>query len=168
MKKPEWFERNFQFGIPPGMLPFFIERLDGTITRLEKKLLGASEDIRSFQPAEKWSIKQHVGHLAEVDEVVVRRIDEIVRGISPMAPAVFEPRQDYNKQRLSQVLDYFAKNRMDSIRKYKILSEEECARTSLHPRLKVMMSPVDLAYFDAEHDDHHLVKISEIQLALAD
>jgi uncharacterized damage-inducible protein DinB len=126
MKKPEWFERDFQFGIPPGMLPFLIERLDGTIARLEKKLLGESEDILSFQPAEKkWSIKQHVGHLAEVDEVVIRRIDEIIRGISPMAPAVFEPRQDYNKQRVSQVLDYFARNRVESIGKYKMLSEEE-------------------------------------------
>ncbi|HET9486764.1 MAG TPA: hypothetical protein VFO54_04995, partial [Chryseosolibacter sp.] len=47
------------------------------------------------------------------------------------------------------------------------LSDGECAMTSLHPRLNVMMNPVDLAYFDAEHDDHHLVKISEIQLALA-
>jgi hypothetical protein len=25
-----------------------------------------------------------------------------------------------------------------------------------------MMTPVDLAWFDAEHDDHHLVKINEI------
>ena len=25
-----------------------------------------------------------------------------------------------------------------------------------------MMSPVDLAWFDAEHDDHHLVRINEI------
>jgi hypothetical protein len=26
-----------------------------------------------------------------------------------------------------------------------------------------MMNPVDLAFFDAEHDDHHLVKINEIR-----
>ena len=26
------------------------------------------------------------------------------------------------------------------------------------------MTPVDLAWFDAEHDDHHLVKINEIIL----
>jgi len=31
-----------------------------------------------------------------------------------------------------------------------------------HPRLKVKMTPVDLAFFDAEHDDHHLLKISDI------
>jgi hypothetical protein len=32
----------------------------------------------------------------------------------------------------------------------------------MHPRLKVPMTPVDLAWFDAEHDDHHLVKINFI------
>jgi hypothetical protein len=42
------------------------------------------------------------------------------------------------------------------------LSKEELSKASLHPRLKVMMTPVDLALFDAEHDDHHLVTISEI------
>lgn len=37
MKKPDWFECKFQFGIPAGMFPFFLERLEGTIVRLEKK-----------------------------------------------------------------------------------------------------------------------------------
>jgi hypothetical protein len=35
-------------------------------------------------------------------------------------------------------------------------------KSSIHPRLKVPMTPVDLAMFDAEHDDHHLLRISEI------
>jgi hypothetical protein len=34
--------------------------------------------------------------------------------------------------------------------------------TSLHPRLKVPMNVIDLAYFVAEHDDYHLVRISEL------
>jgi hypothetical protein len=32
--------------------------------------------------------------LAEVDEVALKGVDEMLNGISPMAPAVFEPRQD--------------------------------------------------------------------------
>jgi len=42
------------------------------------------------------------------------------------------------------------------------LSVDELAKSSIHPRLKVNMTPVDLAWFDAEHDDHHLMRISEI------
>lgn len=45
---------------------------------------------------------------------------------------------------------------------YQSLSEADLKKESLHPRLKMMMNPVDLAMFDAEHDDHHLVKINEI------
>jgi hypothetical protein len=165
MRRPDWFERKFQFGIPPGMLPFFLERLEGTIARLEKKINSQPDTILCHKPDGKWSIKEHIGHLAEVDEIALRRIDEMVKGISPMTPAVFETKKDYNIQPATQLLNYFAKNRMENLRKYKTLSDGDCAMTSLHPRLKVMMSPVDLAFFDAEHDDHHLVKISEIQLA---
>lgn len=162
MKKPDWFDRRFEFGKSPGMLPFFLERLEGTIARLEKKVSGQPDKNLSWQPGGKWSIKQHIGHLAEVDQIALRRIDEMINGISPMTPAVFEPKQDYNRQQVNRVLDYFIKNRMDNLRKYHALSGEECLKTSLHPRLKVMMSPIDLAYFDAEHDDHHLAKISEL------
>src|SRR5687767_7143670 len=122
MKKPDWFERKFQFGIPSEMLPFFIERLEGTIARLEKKVSGQPDDTLSYQPGGKWSIKQHIGHLAEVDEIATRRIEEMVKGISPMTPAVFEPKQDYNHQPVTQVLDYFVKNRMANLSKYKTLS----------------------------------------------
>lgn len=165
MRKPEWFERKFQFGISAEMLPFCIERLEGTIARLEKKVEGHADRILSYQPQGKWSIKQHIGHLAEVDEVALQRIDEMLSGISPMKPAVFEPRQDYNRQPADQVLEYFRRSRIKNLNRYKTLSEADCARTSLHPRLKQMMNPVDLAFFDAEHDDHHLVKIREIQEA---
>lgn len=32
----------------------------------------------------------------------------------------------------------------------------------LHPRLKTQMTLVDLAWFDAEHDDHHLLRIQNL------
>src|SRR5688500_401690 len=111
MKKPDWFERKFQFGFSSGMLPFFIERLEGTIARLEKKVSGETDKVLSYQPDGKWSIKQHVGHLAEVDQIAIKRIDEMLMGVSPMTPAVFEPKQDYNSQSVTKVLDYFISNR---------------------------------------------------------
>jgi hypothetical protein len=145
------------------MLPFFLERLEGTIARLEKIVGNQPDALLSYQPEGKWSIKQHIGHLAEVDEVALQRIEEMINQISPMTPAVFEPKQNYNDQRIDRVLEYFIKNRKANLQRYKILTEADCTRTSLHPRLKLLMNPVDLAYFDAEHDDHHLVRIREIQ-----
>jgi hypothetical protein len=166
MKKTEWFERKFVFGLPQGMLPFYLERLEGTYARLEQKVRGVSETILSDKLDGKWSVKQNIGHLAEVDEIALKRIDEMRNGISPMSPAVFEPRADYNAQPISEVLKYFRNNRLKNLEKYKNISEEDLNKSSVHPRLKVSMTPIDLAYFDAEHDDHHLVRINEILDAL--
>jgi hypothetical protein len=166
MKKLEWFERNFAFNIPPGMLPFLIDRLEGTIVRLGHKITDQSDSALSHKLDGKWSIKQNIGHLAEVDEVALRRIDEMVNGVSPMSPAVFEPKQDYNSQPVADVFNFFRKNRLENLRRYESLSEVDLLRSALHPRLNVDMNPVDLAFFDAEHDDHHLVRITEILKAL--
>ncbi|HEY0744120.1 MAG TPA: DinB family protein [Chryseosolibacter sp.] len=166
MKKIEWFERKFSFGVPSGMLPFYLERLQGTVSRLEKKVSGISEDILSNKLDGKWSVKQNIGHLAEVDEIANKRIDEMINGISPISPAVFEPKLDYNAKPVRDVLALFIKNRQENLKKYRSLTDEALSKSSLHPRLKVQMNPVDLAYFDAEHDDHHLVRINEILTVL--
>jgi hypothetical protein len=34
---------------------------------------------------------------------------------------------------------------------------------ALHPRLNVRIRVLDLAFFIAEHDDHHLARISELR-----
>ena len=162
MKKLQWFEREFIFGLPQGMLPFYLSRLTGTVVRLESKVKDVSNDILSNKFEGKWSVKQNIGHLAEVDEIALKRIGEIIKGISPMSPAVFEPQQDYNVQPIDNVIEYFRTNRLRCLERYQNLSEEELSKKSLHPRLKIMITPVDLAWFDAEHDDHHLVRIQEI------
>jgi hypothetical protein len=156
-----WFERNLKFGHEPRMLPFFLERLEGTIIRLEYKVKNIDDSILSKKFNGKWSVKENIGHLAEVDEIANKRVDEMIRGIGVMSPAVFEPK-DYNPWSIEKVLAFFKETRSGNLKKYKMLSEDQIQRSSLHPRLKVQMTPVDLAWFDAEHDDHHLVKINEI------
>lgn len=162
MKATPWFEREFKFGLPPDMLPFFLERLSFTTLRIEQKVIGVSDSILSKKLDDKWSVKQNTGHLAEVDEIAIKRIDEMLSGISPLSPAVFEPKKDYNRQTVDEVIQLFKIRRNANIDRYSTLTETDLTKSSLHPRLKVMMNPVDLAMFDAEHDDHHLVRINEI------
>jgi len=162
MKKIPWFERQFSSNLPIGMFPFYLERLEGTIARLEAKVKGVPEELLSTKFEDKWSVKQNIGHLAEVDEISFRRIDEIINGISPMSPAVFEPKLDYNSLPVNKVLQNFRENRTRNVERYRNVAEEHLTKSSLHPRLKVMMTPVDLSFFEAEHDDHHLVTISSI------
>ncbi|MFN8336506.1 MAG: DinB family protein [Cyclobacteriaceae bacterium] len=161
MKRTEWFERKFTFGLPAGMLPFYLERLEGTIFRLEIKLHNIHDEVLSAKPDGKWSVKQNIGHLAEVDEIANKRIDEMLTGAEKLSPAVFEPK-DYNPWPVEDVLEYFKRTRRENLLKYKTIPDDDLLKSSLHPRLNLQMTPVDLAWFDAEHDDHHLVRINEI------
>lgn len=161
MSTLRWFDRNMTFGYGPELLPFFLERLDGTAVRIEAKVKDLDDDLLSARVDGKWSIKQHIGHLAEVDEVANKRIQEMLEGIPMMSPAVFEPK-DYNPWPISKVLLHFRAERTKNLGTYRALDAKSLQKSAVHPRLKVLMTPVDLAWFDAEHDDHHLVKINEI------
>ncbi len=160
-----WFDRNMEFGYPVEMLPYFLERLGGTFIRLQAKVKGVPDKILTEQHQGKWSVKQIIGHLAEVDQVANKRLDEITSGVATLSPAVFEPR-DYNPMPMERMLAYFNTHRTANLAKYRTLSDEQLLKSSIHPRLKVPMTPVDLAWFDAEHDDHHMVKINEIIFTL--
>jgi hypothetical protein len=164
MQEIPWFERELVFGKPAQMLPYFLERIEGTITRIEKKVQGIDDRILSEKYNGKWSIKQNIGHLAEVDQIANKRIGEMVKGVAVMSPAVFEP-QDYNPWPIEKIILFFEQTRKSNLQKYSSLSFDDLRKSSLHPRLKVQMTPVDLAWFDAEHDDHHLVKINNILLS---
>lgn len=161
MNTLNWFDRTFIFGVPSAMLPFYLERLEGSIYRIEAKVKGVSDKVLSEKYDDKWSIKQNIGHLAEVDLVSNKRIDEMKSGAELLSPAVFEPK-DYNPWPIEKVVDFFREARKSNLAKYKDISESDLLKASTHPRLKVKMTPVDLAFFDAEHDDHHILKISGI------
>ncbi len=165
MKTIPWFERNLKFGLPVEMLPYYLERLMGTGVRIDAKVNGVTDEILCANLDGKWSVKQTIGHLAEVDEVATKRIDEMISGVPVMSPAVFEPK-DYNPWPIEKVLANFRSTRSSNILRYKSLTTVDLHKASLHPRLKVPMTPVDLAWFDAEHDDHHLVRITEIIFTL--
>ena len=106
MKPLPWFERNLKFGLPAVMLPYYLERLGGTFVRMEAKVKGVSEEILSTRLDNKWSVKQNIGHLAEVDRIAYKRLDEMTSGVSVLSPAVFEP-QDYNPWPIEKVLNFF-------------------------------------------------------------
>jgi hypothetical protein len=161
MKTLNWFDRTFTFGLPAAMLPFYLERLEGSICRIEAKVKGVSDKVLSEKYDGKWSVKENIGHLAEVDLVSNKRIDEMRSGVDTLSPAVFEPK-DYNPWPIEKVVAFFREARQSNLDKYKNISEPDLLKGSTHPRLKVKLTPIDLAFFDAEHDDHHIVKISNI------
>jgi DinB superfamily len=166
MTKISWFERQFTFGLPKGMFPFYIERLDGTFARMREKTKDLSEAMLSNKLDGKWSVKENIAHLHEVGKISDNRINEIVGGAEVMSPAMLPLTVDYNSLSINDILGKFMTTRKNSLTRYLRLQEDDLGKTSIHPRLKVPMTAVDLAWFDAEHDDHHLVRINEIIASL--
>ena len=56
--------------------------------------------------------------------------------------------------------------RSETIKRLRKLNEIAIYQTALHPRLKQPMRTMDLFLFVAEHDDHHLARITEIKTTL--
>lgn len=151
MQKLPWFERVFKFGLPVGMLPFYIERLESALPRTKNKVKGISEEKISARLSNKWSIKENIAHLAEVDGIALTLIEEMILRVSTLSRAVFEPMPYHGWEA-----------RIQNVTRYRTLSLVDLGKFAMHPRLSLCMTPVDLGCFHAEHDDQHLVRIGEI------
>ncbi len=62
---------------------------------------------------------------------------------------------------MTALLRRFRDRREDLVARLEGLDDDVLTRTALHPRLRQPMSAVDLCFFVAEHDDHHLAAITE-------
>jgi len=166
MNRTKWIDRKFNLDIPEGWLQNILERLLGTEIRLQSLTHGLDDNKALFKPNGKWSIKEHIGHLADLEEVHEGRIDdfmarkEILRAADMSNAATNSA--NHNNENITNLVNEFAFKRNIFISRLKNLDDETQKLHSLHPRLKMMMKPVDLAFFTAEHDDHHLASIREI------
>jgi len=162
----KWIDRTFSFDFPSGLHPEIIERLRGTPARIEYRLRDVPADILTLREGETWSIQENVGHLIEVEFLFVGRLDDFAAGAGVLRPADMTNKRtfaaEYNECSLGNVLEEFRKVRAALVGRLEVLEPELFGRTSLHPRLKVPMRLVDSLYFQAEHDDYHLARITEL------
>jgi hypothetical protein len=161
MKHTPWPERTFTFDFPVTHFPFIIERLRGTPLQIADMVKGMNDEALSKKPGDKWSVKEHIGHLSDLEMLHEGRIDDFRNGLKLLRAADMTNQKtneaDHNKTSIKLLMDKFTKGRASFITRLEGFSEAELWHKALHPRLKMEMRPLDLAYFVAEHDDHHLV-----------
>jgi uncharacterized damage-inducible protein DinB len=163
MEPLPWIERKFVHGLNPRLMPYVIERLLGAPVRLRKLVDGVKDSIASVRHHGKWSIKEHVGHLSDLEALHDGRIDDFnartptLRAADMSNTATEEA--NHNSKNLSDLLDRFDRVRAEFIGRLSSLNDATQQFEAMHPRLKIPMRPVDMAYFVAEHDDHHLTLI---------
>lgn len=166
MKRTEWFKRTFPAIEDNGLLPAIIERLSGTPARVEEIIGRLDPDLLTLKPGDKWSIKEEIGHLGDLEPLWSGRIDDLVNGAAELRVADLTNQAthnaDHNTAKTITLLQRFREQRQSFVDKLLTLTDEQLERSALHPRLKTPMRIVDLAYFVAEHDDHHLARVREM------
>jgi uncharacterized damage-inducible protein DinB len=166
MQKTEWFNRKFPVIEDNGILPSIIERLSGTPARIEEITVNLDEAFLTLKRNGKWSIKEEIGHLSDLEPLWLGRLEELKNGIPELRAADLTNQKthtaNHNATALKTLQQQFRAQRQLFVNKLTSLNDEQLNNTALHPRLKTPMRMIDLAYFVAEHDDHHLACIREI------
>ncbi len=166
MKKVKWFERSFNFSTDQNIFPSIIERLRGTPARLEERFKSIPTSILEIKPDNTWSIKENLGHLTDLEPLWQGRLEDIIKGETELRPTDLANRKtdlaDHNSKPLDVLLHNFRQIRAQTVLMLEGLDEETIFRSALHPRLKTPMRTMDLFLFVAEHDDHHLARITEL------
>lgn len=162
-----WTDRRFNFDFPAGIYPEMIERLRGTPARLEDLVAGLSPETLTAQVEGRWSMQENAGHLLDLESMVSQRIDEYLAGNATMHAADMSNRKTYdashNDVPVDTILKAFRAARQEIVNRLESFDDEIFECSALHPRLNVPMRLVDMLFFQAEHDDYHLARISELK-----
>lgn len=166
MEQVKWFDRAFDFSYTQNIFPSIIERLAGTPVRLEEKLKTTAAEVLSIKVDASWSIKENVGHLIDLEPLWQQRLEDIITGKQDLTPTDLTNRNtheaNHNAAPIEHLLQQFRKVRLDTVNRISKLNEEQIFKSALHPRLRTPMRTTDLFLFVADHDDHHLARISEL------
>ncbi len=163
----KWFDRKFRFETDAALFPNILERLRGTPARIEERLNGIEPDLLIARPPDgSWTIQENVGHLLDLEPLWRGRVDDFLSGAAALREADLSNRRTHeaghNDRPISEILGEFRRARVALVEALDSVDPAQAGRTALHPRLGQKMRLIDHAVFVAEHDDHHLARITDL------
>jgi len=166
MRLGAWFDRKFDYPVPQELLPNVVVRLRGTPARLEEMLRDRPREVLILRPGQKWSAQEHAGHLLDLEPLWLARVSDFEAGSDQLTVADLTNRKtdeaNHNGRKPREILRAFREARDLLLNRVDRLDEAAFTPAITHPRLKSPMRLIDHLHFVAEHDDHHLAKISEL------
>ncbi len=166
VQRTPWLERQFETGLALEMFPNLIERLRGTPARVEDRLRDVRQEVLTARTGESWSILDNVGHLVMVEGLWAARLDDFESRRPDLTAARFESwrvaEAQFNTRAARALCGSFRLARRNLVARLEALDDAVLAVLARHPRLDRPMRVVDLMLFIAEHDDHHLVTITQL------
>jgi uncharacterized damage-inducible protein DinB len=162
-----WFKRRFTFDLPVTAAAGLVERLRGTPVRLRERVAGLPTAGLVAKRGDRWSIQENVGHLWDLEPLWLTRIEDIAGGKAMLEVADLQNRRthdaNHNARPVADLLNGFQAARAALVSRLEAVDEAGWLLSAKHPRLDMQMRLLDLAYFVAEHDDHHLATITELR-----
>jgi uncharacterized damage-inducible protein DinB len=166
-----WVDRTWEFTLPVQRFPSVVERVRGTPARIEDRVRGLSAEILTRRVEGAWSIQEHIGHLLDLDELHIGRLDDYLRGADALRAADMTNTKTWgaghNTRPLPELLLAVRDKRGRFVARLDAWAPAAWGQVALHPRLKQPMRVIDMAWFVAEHDDHHLARVTELMRVLA-
>lgn len=155
-----WLDRKFTFDLSTGEFPPLLERMRGTPARAKQLVTALAEDMLATRVIGKWSVKEHLGHLVDLEPLDDRRLSEFLCHKEMLSAADMEnhatENADHRSTPVAEIVSKLTVVRDALVRRLEVLTEEQIGIVAIHPRLRTPMRLLDWVYFLAEHDDHHL------------
>ena len=129
---------------------------------------GAAGPELDFKPEGKWSVRQIVSHVADAEAVAAMRLRQIIAEENPTMIAwdqnAWTERLDYDKRKMSSVLEIFRVLRASNYELIKDLPESAYARTGMHSE-RGRISLLELVTGMAEHAENHATQLRGVRAA---
>jgi uncharacterized damage-inducible protein DinB len=165
MKRTKWFDRVFPPQQDVGIFPCLMERLEGTAARLTNKIEPIKYNTLVLTDG-KWSIKKEIGHLIDLEPLWLARILQIIDNQKDLKTTDLANTKthetNHNARDFADLIQEFRQHRDELMLVLRDVTEADLEKAAVHPRLGTPMRIIDLAYFVAEHDDHHLAQITSL------
>ncbi len=108
-----------------------------------------------------------MGHFLATESLFMGRLDDYESNVSVLRPARFEDnptdKAKFNEKDIQWILDQFREQREHYLNRLDALQLQDFEKAILHPRQNRPMRLCDMLLFHAEHDRHHLERITELK-----
>ena len=164
----DWSARRFDYDLDARLYPELITRLRDTPLRAAHAVRGLPAELLAQRDGEAWSIQENLGHLSDLDAGLwSRRLDQYDATVDQLVAADMGNAAtfaaDHNARPIDAVLDELATVRGGLVTRLASKPADYFACTARHPRLETSMRVIDMLFFQAEHDDHHLARVWEMR-----
>ena len=162
----KWLDRRFSYQPPAGEYPVIVERLRGAPARVAATVRFVPARVLTARSGDAWSIQENIGHLIDLEPLWMGRTQELFGGVRELSAADMSNARTHaaahNQRGIEAIVAEFAVARGNLVARLDAATDADVERSALHPRLQRPMRLVDLCFFVAEHDDHHLAIVTRL------